>query len=146
MSNFYDDVENFSKKKPRASTFNIKDAVDDENEERDTDSVVSCDEFKHLSDCYDNVLQSNLKVMIKEEDDTELCASDAMSNWSLQTGLEDDIDFYKVPEDWNPPKKRPGEPKFEKVDNPGKWPHFCFRANGKGKLLFVCFLFLNNYN
>lgn len=47
VSIFCNDVEIVTKKKPIASTFNIKDVIDDANEEGDTDSVVSCDELKN---------------------------------------------------------------------------------------------------
>ena len=88
--------------------------------------------------------------MIKEEDDKKLCASDMKSNWLLNTGLEEDVEFYKIPEDWNPPKRKTGQHKFKKVDNPGKWLHFCFHANEKINLLFfilttnihLCFLLI----
>ena len=135
VSNFFDDLAIARPKKQIASTFNIEEVQKDEEETGDTDSVMSCKEMENLSDCYDDVLKSNLRVIIKEEDDTETCALDVKSNWLLSKGLEDDIDFYKVPDDWTTPKRRTaaGKPKFEKVDNPGNWPHFCFRANGKGK-------------
>ena len=144
VSDDYDDIVIARPKKLVSSSFNIEEVRKDEEEIGDTDSVLSCEEFKQLSDCYNDVLKENLHVIIKEEDDTEFCTSDVKSNWLLSKGLEDDIDFYKVPDDWIAPKRRTaaGEPKFEKVDNPGNWPHFCFRANGKGKN--VLFLFALN--
>ena len=52
----------------------------------------------------------------------------------MNKGLDDDVNFFKVPEDWTPlqPKVEKGEPPFKEVDNPGKWPEYSFRTNARG--------------
>ena len=36
------------------------------------------------------------------------------------------IKQFKIPDDWMPPPLKSGEKKFEDVENPGKWPWFCY--------------------
>ena len=83
---------------------------------------------------YNDATQQQLQMLIKNEDDIEECTSDQLDNWVLNKGLDDGVNFFKVPEDWTPlqPKVEKGEPPFKDVDNPGKWPEYSFRANARG--------------
>ena len=36
------------------------------------------------------------------------------------------ISRFKIPQDWTPPPLKSGDKKFECIDNPGKWPRFCY--------------------
>ena len=71
VSTVYNDLVILRPKKQIASTFNIEQVQNNEEETGDIDSVISCKEMKQLSDCYDDVLKENLQVIIKEEADTE---------------------------------------------------------------------------
>ena len=46
-----------------------------------------------------------------------------------------DVNILKVPNDWVTPEPNTvhGEPAFADVDNPGRWPQFCFRPEFTGR-------------
>ena len=81
-----------------------------------------------LTDGYNDAMQQRLQLLVKQEDDIEECTSEQLDNWVLNKGLDDDVNFFKVPDDYSPsqPKPERGEPTFNQVDNPGKWPEYSF--------------------
>ena len=115
-------------KQQAALSFNIDDVRAEEQEEGDTDSVVGSDEMEELSKGYDAALKDKLLVIVKEEDNIEECTSDQLDNWVLNKGLDDDLNWSRVPAEWKAPLSNVAnkQPKFESVDNPGEWPEYSF--------------------
>ena len=109
-------------------------AIADEAEIGDTDSVDSSPEIIDLTDGYNEALQQRLQLLVKLEDDIEECTSKQLDNWVLNEGLDNDVNFFKVPDDYAPsqPKPERGVPIFNQVDNPGMWPEYSFSSNAKG--------------
>ena len=58
-------------------------------------------------------------------DDTE--SLDNKHSLVLQVGLDENVEIKQIPDDYVPPNRKPGQPEFNDVDNPGDWPEYVFR-------------------
>ena len=118
------------------------DAIEEDAQDQgDGDSVVDAEEMDVLNELVAEVETERLKVLIKQEDDTDEAVLDADSN-QLRFDLEDLDEDTKLPvrpKDWQPkpPNTKLNEPNFDVVDNPGNWCEYTFLAkfgtDGKGK-------------
>ena len=109
-----------------SSNFDLDEAIDDEEEEGDTDSVAIGDDIDDLDRACTDSLKEELNVLVKmEESPSSVLDSD--ENWVLCKDIGD-ATYHKCPDDWEAPsiKKKKGESAFEDVDNPGGWDQYCF--------------------
>ena len=76
------------------------------------------------SKCYVNLTDATGGVV-----GNNLFEEGAVCRTELDSPVPKDVNIYKPPADWTIPKRKEerNEPKFEDVDNPGKWPQYCFR-------------------
>lgn len=107
----------------------MDDVMKDSEEVGDTDSVASADELIDLTEATYESFKAKLSVLVKEDDDGEEAMSNRDENWIMKKGVEG-RNIKLPPSDWVTPAPNTiaGEPKFEDIDNPGKWPSFTFRA------------------
>ena len=59
----------------------------------DTNSVDPSPQMIDLTTWHKDMAQQQLKMLIKNENDIEECASDQLDNWVLSKGLDDDVFF-----------------------------------------------------
>jgi hypothetical protein len=106
----------------------MNDVIEEEAENGDGDSVGDAMECAELDECLEETLRDRLQVLVKEEGPE---VSDCENNGILlKQGLSPEVAMPSVPSDWTPPvaKAAKGEPAFESVDNPGKWPEYTYRS------------------
>jgi hypothetical protein len=108
---------------------NMSDVLEEEGEHGDGDSIAEAIESAELEEALDESLRDRLLILVKNEG-SEAEVSDCDRNRILlKKGLGAEVSMPSVPDDWTPPtaKAEKGEPLFEGVDNPGKWPQFTYR-------------------
>jgi len=102
-------------------------------------------DFQELDEAMEEFLFDRLKLA-KEISETHRTDHDnnlgKKHTIVLQVGLDNDIDIKRVPDDFVAPQPKPGEVKFEDLDNPGEWPEYCFRAkfNKKRNISTIAYL------
>jgi hypothetical protein len=110
-------------------SLNMSDVVEEQAENGDDgDSVADAIESAELDECLDESLHDRLECLVNNEG---LEVSDCEHNRILlKKGLAPEVSMPSVPSDWIPSivKAEKGEPTFQLVDNPGKWPEFTYRS------------------
>ena len=129
------------RKTDKSNLLDMDAVIEDENDQGDGDSVEDSDEMQLLNELASEAERDRLKVLIKQEDDTDDVVLDGEENhlrFDL-VDLDDETKLPTIPEGWKPkpPKSELNEPRFEDVDNPGSWPEYTFSpkfvTSGKGK-------------
>jgi hypothetical protein len=111
-------------------SLDMRDVVEEQGEHGDGDSVADAIESAELEEALEESLRDRLFVLMKNEGSEEEVLDCERNSVLLKKGLAAEVSMPSVPLDWVPPipNAAKGEPSFESLDNPGKWPQYTYRA------------------